>query len=161
LFGYSMGALAVFELAQRLAAAGGLAPAHLFVAAQAAPHVPRSVPNLHDLADDLFLERVQQRYGPMAPEILQVPELVQLLLPMLRANLEVVECYRYKQRPRLHCGITALAGEQDVSLTREGVEAWREHTDATFTVRWLPAQHFICESHAAEIAREIARALPA
>src|SRR5216684_509235 len=48
-FGHSMGALIAFELARLLQFRKGPAPLHLFLAGQAAPHLPRNEAPMHQL----------------------------------------------------------------------------------------------------------------
>jgi medium-chain acyl-[acyl-carrier-protein] hydrolase len=64
------------------------------------------------------------------------------MLPVLRADFELVQTYVYRDEPPLTCPLDAFGGLQDVNIPREDIESWREHTDALFTLRMLPGDHF-------------------
>lgn len=141
LFGHSMGALLAFEVARWLHAAGGPLPAHLVVSACQAPHLPRWRPARHTL-DDVELRRWLDECGGLPPEVGADPQLLDLLLPTLRADLRACETHRYRPGPPVPCPITALAGVDDPLVSPADMAAWREHTTAEFALRTLPGGHF-------------------
>jgi medium-chain acyl-[acyl-carrier-protein] hydrolase len=145
LFGTSMGSLIAFELARVLAASPAGPPVRLLVAAHRAPHLPDRGPELHRLPDAAFFDELRRLHG-MPDEVLAHPELRALLLPLLRADFTVCETYRYHSAPPLDCPIVAFGGSADGDVTREDLEAWRELTRSTFTLRMLPGGHFIVHS---------------
>ena len=112
-FGHSMGALVSFELARLLRQKYGLSPVHLFVSGRGAPQVvPVPDPPIHALPEPAFLEKLRGLNG--TPEaVLENAKLMQLLLPMLRADFAVIETYVYVPEPPLNCPITAFSGWQD------------------------------------------------
>src|SRR3954453_3800140 len=112
MFGHSMGAMLAYEVARRLSAEFGCAPDHLFVSGHRAPHLPSRRRPLHHLADDAFIAGVRALNGTPR-EVFEHPELVELLLPMLRADFELLETYVELPGPRLSCPITALGGNAD------------------------------------------------
>lgn len=93
-FGHSMGGLVSFELARLLRKNYGKVPVHLFVSGYRAPQVPDPDPPIHDLPEPEFLEELRRLNG--TPEIvLENTELMQMLLPALRADFAVIETYAY------------------------------------------------------------------
>ena len=70
-----------------------------------------------------------------------------MLTPTLRADLAVAETYALAAGPPLDCPILALGGAQDTLAQPPDVDAWREHTRATFELRVLPGDHFFLLSH--------------
>ena len=150
LFGHSMGAIVAFELAHFLRSHGGPQPAHLFVSGHRAPHLPRQHEELSNLDDSTLLEELRKLGG--SPEAaLNHAELMDLLLPMLRADFAVCETYAYVPRHPLHCPITALGGLQDPYVDREQLEAWRQHTQGDFSVRMFAGDHFFPIAHPARV----------
>lgn len=140
-FGYSLGASVAFELALRLDQRHHLPPRHVMVAARQPPHVvPRRSP-IHDLPDDRFLEELRDLEGTPA-EALDHPELMQLLMPLLRADFEIVESYEVRPRPALSCTLTALGGLKDRDVLREDLEGWRGYGQEPFRLRMFPGGHF-------------------
>lgn len=139
-FGHSMGALVSFELAQQLRRQHNLEPACLFASGCFAPQISDPHP-IHALPDAEFLEELQ-RLGGMPNEVLENDELLKLMLPTLRADCTVTETYAYTSGAPLGCPISALGGLQDALVSRADLEAWREQTSASFTLRMLPGDHF-------------------
>jgi surfactin synthase thioesterase subunit len=158
LFGYSMGALIAFEVARALAAMGA-PPAHLFAAAAAAPHVPRTAAPIHRLPDDELLEAVDHRYGGLPPAVRQHPELKQLVVPPLRADLTIVEQYRVVSGPPLACDLSAFSGRDDPLIDATHVDRWREITTGRFERRVFAGDHFFLRTSAPAIREAIARSL--
>ncbi len=141
LFGHSMGALISFELACHLRKEYDLNPVHLFVSAHRAPQVPDPGPPIYSLPERDFLERLYKLNG-IPSEVLEEPELMQLMLPILRADMEVSDRYTYSSRPPLNCPISVFGGVQDHSVSRHQLQAWCSQTHASFTERMLPGGHF-------------------
>jgi len=144
-FGHSMGALIGFELARLLREAHGLTPAQLWVSGRRAPQVREDEPPTHDLPEPEFIEELRRLNGT-PQEALEHPELLQLIIPLLRADFSVCETYDYRQSPPLDCPITAYGGLEDKDVSREQLEAWREQTISSFKLRMLPGDHFFLHS---------------
>lgn len=142
LFGHSMGALLCYELAHALCALGK-PPRHLFVSGLGAPHLPPVGPLLHEQTDDDLLTAIADLEGT-TPETLAQPELVQLLLPLFRADLEVWETYvpRPSSSLRVPVPITALGGHRDPGVSVDRLGAWESLTSAEFRVEVFDGGHF-------------------
>jgi medium-chain acyl-[acyl-carrier-protein] hydrolase len=157
-FGHSMGALVSFELARHLSRQHGLSPVHLFVSGHNAPHIPDREPPIHALPEPEFVAKLRQLNG-MHQGILENPELMQLVLPILRADFTACETYVYRADSPLECPISALGGLRDEYVTRDGLEAWREQTSASFYLRMFPGDHFYLNADHQLLLRALAREL--
>jgi len=144
-FGHSMGALISYELAQTLQQDHDLHPRHLFVSGHRAPHIPDPDLPIHALPKAEFLDTLR-RYNGTPEAVLQNAELMELLLPTLRADFALIETYRYTPHPPLNCPITAFGGLQDWKTSTDNLEAWREHTRTTFSLQMFPGDHFFIHS---------------
>jgi medium-chain acyl-[acyl-carrier-protein] hydrolase len=145
LFGHSMGALVSFELARLLHREYGLTPDHLFVSGRSAPHILDRDPPIHALPDAAFIQELRRLNG--TPEVvLQNQELMQLLIPILRADFAAIDTYCYQPEPPLHCPVTAFGGLQDTAVSRKHLDAWRTQTIAPFRLQLLPGNHFFLHS---------------
>ena len=146
LAGHSLGAMLAFELA-RLARERGLAgPAGLVVSGARAPGVPRREPDLHGLPDAEFIEELDRRYQGIPPGVRSEPELLALLLPVMRADLAIFETYAYAPGAPLPVPILALGGAADPHVSREEALAWRAQTTGRFEAEFLPGGHFFIQS---------------
>ncbi len=145
LFGHSNGALIGFELARALRARGLSGPRHLFASGRRAPDVPSPAPPIGHLPDDEFLAELGE-LGGMPRELLENREIMQMLLPVLRADAALHESYGFREEAPLSCPITAYGGVADAKVSRESIDAWGRHTHGPFRVRMFPGGHFFPQS---------------
>jgi len=157
-FGHSMGAMISFELARILRRSPGLKLAHLFVSGRVAPHIIEDDRHTHELPEPEFIEELRRLNGTPI-EALEHPELMQLMTPLLRADFSVVGTYTYLPDLPLSCPITALGGLQDSEVSREQLEAWREHTTASFSLHMFPGDHFYLNTERPLLLRVLSRKL--
>src|SRR4051812_36705935 len=94
IFGHSMGALIGFELVRHVRRLYGLEPCHLFVSGHRAPQLPDPHQPIYFLPDE-ELKNELQRIGGTPEDVLLNTELLQVMFPLLRADFEVSETYRY------------------------------------------------------------------
>ena len=144
-FGHSMGALLGFEFARRLQGHYGISPLHLFVSGRGAPHLPDTDTPRHLMPDPELLDELRRLKGT-PQEILDNPELLQLMLPLLRADFSICETYVHRGGVTLDCPLTALGGLEDEDVSRDSLEQWRDHTSAAFSLRMFPGGHFFLHS---------------
>ena len=144
-FGHSMGALVCFELARLLRKEYGIIPTHLFVSARLAPQIANLKPPVHVLPDFEFKEELRRLNG--TPEaVLQNAELMELLVPILRADFAVLETYVYSAEPPLNCPISAYGGLEDQEVSYDELEAWQNQTNAAFSLEMFTGNHFFLHS---------------
>jgi medium-chain acyl-[acyl-carrier-protein] hydrolase len=140
-FGHSMGAIIIYELARLLRAEGHKGPEHLFVSGRRAPHLESREPPLFNLPDAEFFQELR-RLGGTPTEVLEHPELMQIMEPLLRADFSVAENYVHSEGEPLDCPITVFGGLQDEFTNRDDLEGWRRHTSAPCTIRMFNGGHF-------------------
>lgn len=155
-FGHSMGTLIGYELAQLLRREKAAAPLHLFVAGHSAPHLRNRGVISYNLPHDEFIEELRRLKGT-PQQVLDHPELMELMAPLLRADFEICETYPPSTAMPLECPITALGGIDDVEVPQEKIEPWREHTTGHFSLDMLPGDHFFIHTAQPEIIRIIVR----
>jgi medium-chain acyl-[acyl-carrier-protein] hydrolase len=158
IYGHSMGALLGFELARALAEIGARPPVRLFVSGFGGPStaVPRR--SVADMTDDEFLDYLADLNGTPS-KVFDDSELMALMLPILRADFEMVAGYRYRPAPRLACPITAFIGHDDPEVSAEELGAWRVETDEDCKIVVLPGDHFFLHEHCALLLAHIAAEL--
>lgn len=157
-FGHSMGAMISFELARALRRTRGPMPSHLFLSGRRAPQIPYEKPNSYDLPDDELIAELRELKGT-ASEVLDHAELMQLMLPLIRADFEVVQSYLYVDEPPLECPITALGAVDDLEDCPELLEGWREQTSAAFSMKIFPGDHFYLQSDQATLLARVSQDL--
>jgi len=141
IFGHSMGALLGFELARSLRHAGAPAPLALLIAAYPAPHVSLSRAPIYQLPDREFIEEMRRLQGtPTA--VLENRELMDFVLPILRADFEACDTYLCAPEPPLDCPFFVFGGTEDHEVGEPELERWREQTTAAFRLQMYPGTHF-------------------
>lgn len=141
-FGHSLGAIVAYELALTLRAEEGKSPVCLLVSARRAPQVPPDEEPIYALPPDQFHAKLREFDGTPA-EVLDHPELMELLEPLLRADFELNDTYESTtEKTPLDCPITAFGGLEDKDVDRDHLEAWREMTTGPFRMRMFPGGHF-------------------
>lgn len=140
-FGHSLGALISFELTRYLRRAQGLQPIHLFVSGYQAPPIENKLPPVSHLPDSEFIEQLRELNS--TPEaIFQSEELMELLLPALRADFALYEKYVYHAEEQISCPISAFGGRKDELVLEKDLRAWDMHTKNLLKVRMFPGDHF-------------------
>ncbi|MEW2132090.1 alpha/beta fold hydrolase [Streptomyces sp. NPDC005435] len=157
LFGHSLGAVLAYELTRRLTATPGVTVVRLFASGSPHPAEPRSR-HATGLGDDAFLARVNEFAG-YTDEALQDPEMRELILPTLRADVEMHESYRPADDRPLTVPVTSLRGSTDTLVGRAEAEAWARTTEAGFCAVELDGGHMYLTGSAPELLRILAEDL--
>ena len=157
-FGHSMGAIISFELAHLLRRENKPGPSHLFLSGRPSPHLTAKEAPTFDLPETEFIAELRRMQGT-PNEVLEHPELMAVLTPILRADLEICQTYEYQPRPPLDCPITAFGGLQDEEVSRQQLEGWRDYTTSSCAVRMFPGNHFFLHSSSSVLLRMIAQDL--
>lgn len=144
-FGHSMGGLISFELTRLLRRKCDKSPTHIFISGRRAPQIPLKKRPIHALPAPAFLAELRRLKGT-PEEVLEDAELMQLLLPILRADFAVLETYSYTDESSLECPLTVFGGWQDPEVSCDELEAWRQQTSATFSLYMVPGDHFFIHS---------------
>lgn len=160
LFGHSMGALIAYETAHRLRALLAAERLALVVSGREAPdRVMTDVAFTH-LPDEAFLHHVSRRYGGIPIEVMQEPELQELVIPALRADFAAVTTYREAPRPPLDMPLVVLSGVDDRQTRPEAIEGWRSRSSGPVRMRSFPGGHFYLSQQAEAVIDEVLAALP-
>jgi len=145
LFGHSLGAVLCYEIAWELQRLGHPGLSHLYVSGSPGPRSGRDS-RATGLNDDEFVERVQEFAG-YRHAAFDNPDLRELLLPVLRADVAMHENYKPSTNEPLAVPVTSLRGSEDALVSGEHARQWREITKAEFTYVELPGGHmYVSES---------------
>ncbi len=148
-YGHSLGGLVAFEAARELRRRGGPSPVHLFVSARIAPQLRLTLSPVHKLPQREFLQQIQERYNSIHPQLADNAEVLALVLPTLRADLEVHETYEHRPEAPLACPISAFGAEQDTTVSKAQLEAWRGQTATEFSLQMFPGGHLFIQTEEA------------
>lgn len=157
-FGHSMGALVAFETTRLMRRAGMRLPVRLLLSGYTAPNHRTPRPPMHALSDADFRARLREYEGTPV-EVLEHPELLDLLLPMVRADFAAVETYVHQPEGELPCPITAFGGREDDMIPESAIAGWADHTRGGFSMHMHDGGHFFIhtarDAVLAQVAAEI------
>lgn len=142
-FGHSMGALIAFELARLFADKNHAPPLHLFISGRRAPQWTQeeNTKCKCNLSDAELISELKRLDGTPA-EFTNSQELMELMLPTLRADFHVCDTYIYKTDVPLTTPITVFGGSDDSDIPKESLTPWKEHTTSDFDLHILQGNHF-------------------
>jgi medium-chain acyl-[acyl-carrier-protein] hydrolase len=157
-FGHSMGSTVAYELTRRQLASGQSLPRHLFFSGRSAPQLPSQRPPIHALPHEEFIETLREFSGTPG-EVLQHRELMEMMVPILRADFEALETWQYEAAPPFNIPISAFGGLSDKAVPMENLDAWASCTTARFKRHMFPGGHFFLQQHFPAMLNIVARAL--
>lgn len=158
--GHSLGGLVGFELTRQLESSGALAPRALLISACPPPAAIHQEERYSALPVSALLERLQ-KLGGLPAELLAQRELLELVLPIVRADFRVYETYQAPANAVLNTPLSILAGASDPALHRVRLEDWGTHSRSFGGVDLFPGGHFYLWDHLDQVVHRVLSALEA
>ncbi|MCY7294006.1 thioesterase II family protein [Alteromonas sp. a30] len=155
IFGHSLGGLIAYEFLLRLHRENAPIPFHFIPSARKAPHLP-AMQGWKDYSDDEFIVKLDE-LGGLHPEIASNQELIGLLTPILRNDINIVELYRPTLSQPLSCEVTVLGGIHDTKVPEEELWMWQQFFVPKINVTMYDEGHFYLGSSASAICELFAR----
>lgn len=150
-FGHSNGALICFELARSLSKKGlGNGLQHVVISGNPAPQVRSFDTMLHDLPDHQLMGKLRELRGT-PEEILQNSELLELFMPVLRADFALAETHQFVPHPPLVCDLTLFGGRQDHNISRDDLLAWGEIFEGNVDLQTFSGGHFFINENKGDV----------
>ncbi|RVX39049.1 surfactin synthase thioesterase subunit [Nonomuraea polychroma] len=160
LYGHSMGARLAFEVVRELRRRGLRRPSRLYVGGAHPPDRRVPLAASVDLPDDAFIDQLVRRSGAL-PELKHMPELRELMMPVLRSDFTWIKNYAFAPEPPIDSPIVAFTGLDDEEVGAAEMLGWARHTTAGFRLRTLRGGHLFVKDRPAELAALIAADLAA
>jgi surfactin synthase thioesterase subunit len=151
LYGHSMGGLLAFEVVRELRRRGARLPTRVYLGGSRPPQLPKTLARIADLPDEEFLARIAE-LGGLPQGVRDVPELLDLILPALRADFDWLNRYTYQPAEPVPVPLVCLAGTGDRDADPATMADWAEHTAAGCTVHPIQGGHLFFADRAAEVA---------
>lgn len=157
-FGHSMGGLIAYELTRVLRERGAPPPRHLFISASAAPGPFQRRRSLRHASDEEVRAELADLGG--TPQwVLDEPELMALVLPVLRADYMALEGYRHRSAEPLGTPVTAFAGRSDTIVPPDEVLKWQQFTTGPFRLHHVAGDHFFLGDAAEQLLTTVTNAV--
>jgi surfactin synthase thioesterase subunit len=122
----------------------------LFLAAHRAAHLPLQRLPMSTLSDVDFIERIRG-YGGFVDEILNNAEMMELILPTIRADFRLCDHYKLKDDTLIQSPIHVFAGSQDTQTLLESTYSWSLRSKAPVDVQVFSGGHFFLQSHMRDV----------
>jgi medium-chain acyl-[acyl-carrier-protein] hydrolase len=159
IYGHSLGAIVGFEMLHALASTGLPMPLRFFSAARRSPQTTPLQPPIHDYPLEEFKAELRKLNG--TPEhILQNQELMQIFVPILRADLQAAHTYHRAPDVQLDCEVSLFSGARDDKVTPEEIRGWQAHFRKPADFRSFPGGHFFMEDDKQSVVNAICESLP-
>ena len=156
IYGHSMGVLVAYEIVLRLPTALR-APQHMILGGRNPPHIPSQHPPIHHLSDDEFIGKVADRYQNLPPEILADPDMRSLIIPVLKADFELVDTYTgpASESAGIAIPMTIVDGSEDPFTESDQMADWSRYTHSPCRVRRIDGGHFFHQEEVAQMVQLI------
>lgn len=149
LFGHCSGGLIAYEVAFELRRRGRRRASKLLIAAQEAPSVPYRRERFRDVREEL------QALGFTDPDVLDDPNMMELLQPAIAADFDLVTAYRRRGDEQLDIPVAAFVGSRDTRVDRDAVRRWGEETTAPFDLIEIEGDHLFTGAYRARLAETV------
>ncbi|MBV8539109.1 MAG: thioesterase [Pseudonocardiales bacterium] len=156
-FGHSMGGMLAYRLTVALQRDGVPGPALLGVSSWAPAGCLDGARELSDLSDAELAATVAD-LGALPAVISASPDMLQVVLPTLRADLAVYGDH-VDDAAVVSCPVAAYGGKSDPLLVPGAMALWATRSAAFLGVREFPGGHFYLNDHAVAVAGDLARHL--
>jgi surfactin synthase thioesterase subunit len=157
-FGHSLGGLVAFALTRELRRLGKRMPSLLIVSAYPAPQLHRDRPHVAHLPHDQFVATLREHFD-VTEGLLDDPILSEMALPLLRADLSIVETWTYQDEPPLDLSMAAFGGIGDPEASEEKIRAWQAQCTRPVRIRMFPGGHFFITSQKEAVLAELSALL--
>jgi medium-chain acyl-[acyl-carrier-protein] hydrolase len=145
--GSSMGGWIAYELAWRFEQIGQ-APDFIIALTSPSPDQPRHLPTLEN---ESRIEEDLLSFNPHFKELMQYPELLELLLPTIIADFRMCAGYKPVTGREISTDILAVAGNQDSVTRPETMQPWAQFTSGQFTLQQTDGAHHMHEAPSQEL----------
>lgn len=153
LFGHSMGAVVAFETTVRMERAGATGLLGMIASGRRGPAVLKHE-DVHLRGDAGLIAEIRALSGTHA-DIFDNKEIVQMILPALRADYRAVETYRMSVGTRIRTPVSILIGDSDPRVSVADAQAWSDITDGGSQLRVFPGGHFYLDQQHEQVATAI------
>jgi len=141
IFGHSMGAMVAFDLTKKLADNSAHTPVHLFLSGLASPWMRVAGKQIYDLPDHDFLCEIK-KLGGIPSDILENSDILEILIPAIRADLEAAHHWRIDKCCDLGIPVTIFGGADDTGIPLEALADWASFTSMDIEINLHPGNHF-------------------
>lgn len=154
LFGHSLGSRVAFELLTNIVKLQLPLPIHFIASGSKGPQLQTRNEITHTLSDSAFIQKLTKLNGT-PKEVLENKELMDIFLPLLRADFKLSETYRYTGDIQIDCPLSIFTGDQDIDINDNDLNGWSQFFNKNSTIYPIPGDHFFIDRNATLVIKKI------
>ena len=156
-FGHSLGAKVAYEVIRHLDKANFVLPRMFFASGSSSPFARRDLDCIHTLPDAEFISKLRELNG--TPEaVLENPEIMELVMPALRADFKIVENYQNHEDSILPVELSLFCGRED-TIPKEDILSWMPLFESNLGVSHFDGGHFFIDNSAPEVVEKLSASI--
>lgn len=154
IFGHSMGALLAYEVYYKLADENKF-PKIIFLSARRTPSL---ILKPEAKISGLPFKEIKQKlleHGGMSENFFEIPELIRLFMPVIRADYKIMEEYHFVQHEKkVGCKVVILGGNQD-DISQTELIRWNDLLEYKSSIHMVDGNHFFVVNRMSEVLKVI------
>lgn len=160
LYGHSLGACLGYIWVRQAIKRGLPLPTALIVSGRTSPStsLDPEVQTKQYLLSRNDLKQLLKELDGCSADVLENEEVLAFFEPIIRADFQACETFRYEQLPPFDIPITAMMGLGE-GLTYADISAWQQETTCRLTIRRFAGRHFFIFESPAQVCHVITQAL--
>ncbi|KIO74897.1 hypothetical protein TH53_23730 [Pedobacter lusitanus] len=158
-YGHSMGSIIAYLLTKKIIENGDSLPVHLFLTGRGGPSAIFSDSPKYLLPENEFITELN-KMGGSSDEVLNNKELMSFFEPIIRADFQALETYRYKETLPFDIPVSVMIGQEE-NIVFGDAQTWQKETTKEIDIKVFPGNHFFINDYPAEIMQIILEKLSA
>lgn len=142
-YGHSFGSMLAVLVAEKLEQVYANSPKAVIIGGMRPMHLKYKDRVLRHLPKDEFMQTIYEM-GQTSEEIMNEPELVDLIYEIIYNDLLIDETYVYEEdkHNKLNVPLVVMTGLQDKEAPIEDMEEWKQYTNSRFYIKQFDSDHF-------------------
>lgn len=153
LFGHSLGGILAFNVALELEKRN-CPPQKVFISACLPPHEIKQRSPIYDLSEKKFISVVKS-YGGLPKAITENRDMLNLLLPRLRADFKLFETSTCLENSLIQTPICVFSAKKDSIAPSKKIIGWNNYTQGECISKVFHGDHFYYQTNTRELVTEI------
>lgn len=148
-YGHSMGAAIAYLLTKKIIDDDFSPPLHLFLTGRGGPSSNFSDPPKYLLPKKEFIRELM-KMGGSPDEVLNSKEVMSFFEPIIRADFQALETYKYKETLPFDIPISVMIGREE-NIVLGDAQSWQKETSREVEIKLFPGNHFFINDYPFEI----------
>lgn len=153
-FGHSMGSVIAYELAWTRQQQFLPLPDTIFLSGRNPPFKPVYRKKISQLPYQAFVQEMIE-FGNLPDTVLNEPDLMEIIVPIMRADISMLDKHQTTSQAKLTCGLVILGGQDDPWTTEHDLWDWQRHATMPLRCKIFPGDHFFIRTHESAVIQTV------